>query len=257
MNKKIITLFISTILLVGVIFFAQKYHEGATKEKSFLTESGKVEDNKIIETQSTTLEVTNSSLDQKDPVASNAFNSSNTSNTSDNSNTTKNEINTGNSSIANNSKAEKPEKVKLPNGRVKIILPDITVSDKDGKKVKLRSFEGKKMIINVWASWCGPCKAEMPDLAELEKELKDDEMLVMVNSIGMNGETVEVATKYVEDEGLEFKNLFFADDPVELMKFEPQVIPTTLIVDSEGYVINYIQGARNKEYFRKALDEAN
>ena len=59
--------------------------------------------------------------------------------------------------------------------------PDFTVVDIDGNEHKLSEFEGKPVVLNFWASWCGPCKSEMPDFDEAYKKYKDEIHFLMVN----------------------------------------------------------------------------
>ncbi|GEM_PF-3599267 len=160
------------------------------------------------------------------------------------------------SSVLTKTADSKPEVITTTDGRKKRLLPDnLIVTDMDGNNVNLRDFEGKKMIINIWASWCGPCKAEMPDLMSLESKLKDDEILVMINSSGFNGETPEKAKEYLKDNGLSFKNMTFDEESYVTMVLGADVIPTSLFVDSDGYVVGYSQGAMSEEKFRMILDQ--
>ena len=61
------------------------------------------------------------------------------------------------------------------------LAPDFTVEDTDGNKYKLSDFRGKPVIVNFWASWCGPCKMEMPDFEELYKQYGEEINFLMVN----------------------------------------------------------------------------
>ena len=78
-----------------------------------------------------------------------------------------------------------------------IIAPDFEVIDKEGNPVKLSSFFGKPIVLNFWASWCGPCQSEMPDFNEKYAELGGDVHFVMVNMTDGGRETVETASAFI------------------------------------------------------------
>ena len=82
------------------------------------------------------------------------------------------------------------------------LAPDFTVFDIDGNAVKLSDFQGKPVILNFWASWCGPCKAEMPDFEKKYKELGDKVQFLMVNIT--SGDDFETAKDYIAQQGYQF-----------------------------------------------------
>lgn len=135
-------------------------------------------------------------------------------------------------------------------------LPNFDVYDKDGNQVSISTFKGKKIILNIWASWCGPCKAEMPDFLEIDKELKEDSdtVVVMVNlTFGM--ETRDTATKYLTDNKMEFKNMFFDDKQSAGASLAIRALPTTIFVDKEGYIHKYHEGTMRKASVLSILKE--
>ena len=79
-----------------------------------------------------------------------------------------------------------------------VLAPDFNVYDKDGNTVHLSVFFGKPIVLNFWASWCGPCQSEMPDFNEKYAELGDDIHFVMVNMTDGGRETVETASAFIE-----------------------------------------------------------
>lgn len=243
MNNKGFKLIAILLLGAGILYLANTFYLSNKPKNNFTDnaiETSIAKEEVTLENTKSSNEALTSSVDKGEEVTKNNSLSSNST------------LNNSTSELKEN----KPLKVTRPDGRPKILLPEIILTDKDGKKVSIKSFEGKNIIINVWASWCGPCKSEMPDLLELEGELKEDEALIMVNSPGFNGETKESALSYLDKEGLNFKNLLFGDDPNELMKLQASVIPTSLFVDKEGYVYEFVQGAISKEKFRELLDGA-
>lgn len=131
-------------------------------------------------------------------------------------------------------------------------LPDITVYDGVGNPVKLSSFKGKKLVVNAWASWCGPCKAEMPDFAALDKESGGAYQIVMVNIPG-GLETRENSDRFLKNNNLTFTNMLYDTDMQLASLVEITVIPTSLIVDEEGNIHYYQQGSLSKAQVLDAL----
>jgi len=131
-------------------------------------------------------------------------------------------------------------------------LPDATLYTSSGDSVKLSSFKGKKTIINAWASWCGPCKAEMPDFEELDEAAGDEYQILMVNIIG-GRETKELAEKFLKDYDLNFKNMLFDEDLEFSQALQIGSIPTTIFVDEEGEIHIYQPGMLKKDQVLEGL----
>lgn len=131
-------------------------------------------------------------------------------------------------------------------------LPDITVYDGLGNPVKLSSFKGKKIVINAWASWCGPCKAEMPDFAMVDKESTGDYQVVMVNMAG-GLETRENSDRFLKNNNLEFTTMLYDTDQDLTAKLQITSIPTSIFVDKSGNIHYYQQGGLTKAQVLAAL----
>ena len=86
--------------------------------------------------------------------------------------------------------------------------PDFTVYDAEGREVRLSDYFGKPIVLNFWASWCGPCKMEMPDFQEKYLELEGEVHFLMVNMTDGARETVETATAFLAESGFTFPVLF-------------------------------------------------
>jgi len=124
----------------------------------------------------------------------------------------------------------------------RVAAEDFTVYDKSGKKVRLADFKGKPVVLNFWASWCGPCKSEMPDFDKVYREYGDEIHFLMVNLTDGYQETKQKAVSFVEDSGYTFP-VYFDSDTDAAMKYGISSIPTTYFIDEEGYFVAQGRGA--------------
>lgn len=137
-----------------------------------------------------------------------------------------------------------------------ILAPDFTLENSEGEEITLSDYRGKVVVLNFWASWCGPCRSEMPDLDEANKELQqgDDAVMLLVNLTDGVRETKEKAQKYVEDNNFSFNVLYDVDGDAS-NKYQISSIPTTAIIDREGYVKFYYTGPMNKENILSLVEQ--
>lgn len=120
--------------------------------------------------------------------------------------------------------------------------PDFTVYDIDGDAVSLSDFIGKPVIINFWASWCGPCKMEMPEFEEKYNELGNDIQFLMVNLTDGNRETRETAISYIEESGYTFP-VYFDTDQDAAYTYGVYSIPSTYFIGADGSAVAMAHGA--------------
>ena len=134
-----------------------------------------------------------------------------------------------------------------------IIAPDFEVIDKAGNPVKLSSFFGKPIVLNFWASWCGPCQSEMPDFNEKYAELGGDVHFVMVNMTDGGRETVETASAFIEKNGYDFPVLFDTKSEAA-MTYGAYSLPTSFFINAEGHVIAQAVGAIDAATLQRGID---
>lgn len=132
------------------------------------------------------------------------------------------------------------------------LAPDFTVLDKDGNKVKLSDHIGKKVIVNFWASWCGPCKNEMPDFQKAYEAYGDDIVFMMVNMTDGTSETIKSATKFIENAGYSFP-VYFDTEESALNAYYVYSIPATYFINSDGTLAAYARGMINEEALTKGI----
>lgn len=142
-----------------------------------------------------------------------------------------------------------PEETEPP----KVEAPDFTAVDADGTEVKLSDYVGKPIVLNFWASWCSPCKSEMPEFNAAWEELEGEVQFLMVNMTDGARETVESAREYVEGEGFTFPVLFDTKSEAAIA-YSAYSLPTTYFIDAEGYVTARAVGAIDGETLQKGLD---
>lgn len=113
--------------------------------------------------------------------------------------------------------------------------PEIKVTDPRGNAVSLADFKGKTVILNFWASWCPPCKAEFPDFQKFYNENKDNDeiAMVLINLIGSNGETKADAEAFIQDNGYTLP-YYFDVDGQSATAYQIVSIPTTYIISPNG-----------------------
>lgn len=131
--------------------------------------------------------------------------------------------------------------------------PDFTVYDANGKPVKLSDFIGKPIILNFWASWCPPCKSEMPDFNEIYKQQGENYQFMMINLTDGSRETVETASSFIKEQGYEFP-VFYDTDVDAAMVYNTYSIPVTYFIDKDGNLAAYAQGAIDAATLQKGME---
>lgn len=122
------------------------------------------------------------------------------------------------------------------------LTPDFTLKSLDGKEVTLGDYKGKYLFINFWATWCAPCKVEMPSMEELHQRFKNENFEILAISNDMFG--AKVVRPYIEARKFTFTVLL---DPVLTVSHQFGVVglPATFLVDPEGKIIGVLQGAED------------
>ncbi len=149
--------------------------------------------------------------------------------------------------------------------------PDFTVYDADGNKVALSDFKGEPVVVNFWASWCPPCKAELPDFEAAYQEVGIKEAadadsaedgtadaqavrFLMVNLTDGQRETLDTAGKFSADEGYTFP-VYFDTDLDAAYTYGINSIPMTLFIDADGNVQDYAIGMIDEQTLRSGIEK--
>ena len=134
-----------------------------------------------------------------------------------------------------------------------IMAPDFQVFDKDGNAVRLSEYFGKPIVLNFWASWCGPCQSEMPDFNEKYAELGNDVHFLMINMTDGSRETVESASAFIEKYGYSFP-VFFDTTYEAAITYGASSLPTSFFINAQGHVIAQAIGAIDAATLQRGID---
>lgn len=130
---------------------------------------------------------------------------------------------------------------------------DFTVYDIDGNTVKLSDFYGKPILLNFWATWCPPCKAELPDFDAVYADYGEDVVFMMVNMTDGSRDTVESASAFVSDNGYSFP-VYFDRDLDAAYTYSASSIPMTVLIGADANIIGAQVGILTEEQLRTILD---
>ena len=141
---------------------------------------------------------------------------------------------------------------------------DFTAMDKDGKTVKLSDFKGKKVYINMWASWCGPCMREIPELEKTYQKLKDSKDIVFLSMTSPNDAEFknqspqdkgkDVILNKAKELGVTYPVLFDINDRF-IINYAIRSFPTHIFINSDGTIGNRIAGGVTEELLTKEIEK--
>ena len=119
-------------------------------------------------------------------------------------------------------------------------VPEVAFVDKDGTETTLAAFKGKALLVNFWATWCAPCREEMPSLDRLNAELGGEDFAVLTIATGRN--PVPAVQKFFADEGI--KTLPILRDERQTLARAMGVLglPVTVLIDAEGHEVARLIG---------------
>ena len=141
---------------------------------------------------------------------------------------------------------------------------DFTAMDKDGKTVKLSDFKGEKVYINMWASWCGPCMREIPELEKTYQKLKNNKEVVFLSMTSPNDSEFknqspqdkgkDVILNKAKELGVTYPVLFDVNDRF-IINYAIRSFPTHIFINSDGTIGNRIAGGVTEELLTKEIEK--
>ena len=130
--------------------------------------------------------------------------------------------------------------------------PDFNLKDQYGVVHSLENYKGKVIFLSFWATWCPPCKKEMPDIENIYKEYGENKKDVVI--LGVNSEKENEVKKFLKDKGYTFPTVI--DENSEVMrKYFIQAFPTSFVIDKEGNIYGYVMGGLTKEQIKQVIEE--
>ncbi|WP_062356677.1 TlpA family protein disulfide reductase [Bacillus kwashiorkori] len=133
------------------------------------------------------------------------------------------------------------------------LAPDFSLTTLDGKNISLKDLRGKKVLLNFWASWCPPCRAEMPHMQKVYEEHAGESFEIVAVNLTFGKETAEKAQQFVTDFGLTFP--IPLDTTAEVSEnYQIVPIPTSYFIDSNGIIQSKYLGPMDEKYILKQIN---
>ncbi|MDO4522901.1 MAG: TlpA disulfide reductase family protein [Eubacteriales bacterium] len=135
--------------------------------------------------------------------------------------------------------------------KVHVKVPDFEMTLLTGETVHFSDYEGKKILLNFWATWCGPCVGEMPALEQLAQEYSEELVILAVNCAEDQG----TVSQFIEKNGYTFPVVMDNEEKIQAVFGGISSIPVTAIIDEEGYLVDASTGAQDADTMYKKYKE--
>jgi len=130
--------------------------------------------------------------------------------------------------------------------------PDFALKDADGKTVRLADYRGKVLLLDFWATWCGPCKIEIPWFMEMQRKNKDRGFEVL--GVSMDDEGWEVVKPFVTHLGINYR-IVIGNDATAQLYGGVDALPTTFLIDRAGKIAAVHVGLSSKRDFEDGVEQ--
>ena len=138
----------------------------------------------------------------------------------------------------------------LPPGELAGSAPAFTLTDLNGKSVSLSDFRGKIIVLDFWATWCPPCRREIPDFIDLQREYGSRGVQI----VGIALDEPEKVQAFARQNGMNYPVLLGSDE-ISMKYGGIEGIPTTFIIDRDGKIVNRFEGFRPREVFEAEIKQ--
>ena len=132
------------------------------------------------------------------------------------------------------------------------LAPDFALKDADGKVVKLSDYKGKVVLLNFWATWCGPCKIEIPWFIDFQKTYKDRGFTVI--GIAVDDEGWEIVKPYLATKQVNYP-VVVGDEMVNTKYGGVEALPTTFVIDKDGKIANTHVGLVSRKEYESDIEQ--
>ncbi|MEO8661945.1 MAG: redoxin domain-containing protein [Bryobacteraceae bacterium] len=130
--------------------------------------------------------------------------------------------------------------------------PDFTLKDNDGRTVKLSDYKGKVVLLNFWATWCGPCKIEIPWFMDFEKQYKDHGFSVL--GVAMDDEGWQVVRPFLSEHKVNYR-VMVGDEITAQLYQGLDSLPTTFVLDRDGRIAATHVGLVSKSEYQNEITQ--
>lgn len=131
--------------------------------------------------------------------------------------------------------------------------PDFTMYDREGNAYALSDFQGKPVVLNFWASWCGPCTGEMPEIQSFYESYGEQIQFLIVNLTDGSRETVDTASAFIANQGYTFP-VYYDTGLDGAITYGVNAIPVTYFIRADGTLAAWAQSAMSETQLQKGID---
>ncbi|MFQ5856778.1 MAG: TlpA family protein disulfide reductase [Anaerolineae bacterium] len=132
------------------------------------------------------------------------------------------------------------------------VAPDFTLKNLEGEKISLSDFEGQPVLINFWATWCAPCRIEMPAIENMYQKYKDDGFVVLAADVE---ESITVVRSFVDSMGLTFPILLDYKGDIARRDYRIRGYPTSYFVGRDGKIVAAHRGMMSEQVMRRYMEQ--
>ena len=136
--------------------------------------------------------------------------------------------------------------------RVGVMAPDFALNTPDGKTLHLSDFRGKAVVLNFWATWCGPCKIEMPWFVDLQKKYESQGLQIV--GVAMDDSSKEDIEKFAKEMSINYPIVIGQEKTADAYGGLP-ALPTTLYLDRDGKVVERVIGLKGRAEIEEAMQK--
>lgn len=143
-------------------------------------------------------------------------------------------------------------KAAVKDAKTRKAAPDFSLKDVNGKPVKLSDYKGQVVLLNFWATWCGPCKVEIPWFKEFETTYKNQGFSVL--GVAMDDEGWEAVKPYITEKQVNYR-VVVGNEQVSVLYGDVESLPTTFVIDREGRIASIHIGLISKGDYSNEIKE--